>query len=98
MARKGILKDDDVCLAWHPADEIRADTQSSQAIIDFVVEFKGKAAHAAFDPWNGRSAVDGLEAMTHGLNMLREHVRPSVRIHYVIAKAGEVPNVVPEYA
>lgn len=98
MAREGLFKDVDVCLAWHPDDEISADTQSTQAIIDFVVEFKGKAAHAAYDPWNGRSAVDGLEAMTHGLNMLREHVRPSVRIHYVIAKAGEVPNVVPEYA
>ncbi|MGI8784110.1 MAG: amidohydrolase [Acidobacteriota bacterium] len=98
MAREGLFKDVDVCLAWHPDDEISADTQSTQAIIDFVVEFKGKAAHAAYDPWNGRSAVDGLEAMTHGLNMLREHVRPSVRIHYVIAKAGDVPNVVPEYA
>ncbi|CAN5175901.1 M20 family metallopeptidase [soil metagenome] len=98
MAREGFFKDVDVCLDWHPATETNANTQSSQAIIDFVVEFKGKAAHAALDPWNGRSAVDGLESFTNGVNMLREHVRPSVRMHYAIVSGGDVPNVVPEYA
>jgi aminobenzoyl-glutamate utilization protein B len=98
MARDGHFKDLDVCLAWHPSDKTEADTQSSQAIIDFIVEFKGRAAHAAVDPWNGRSAVDGLEAFIHGINLLREHVRPTVRMHYTIMKGGDVPNVVPEYA
>jgi aminobenzoyl-glutamate utilization protein B len=98
MARDGLFNDLDVCLAWHPDDKTRADVQSSQAMVDFIVEFYGKAAHAAFDPWNGRSAVDGLELFTHGLNMLREHVKPSVRMHYTIVKGGDVPNVVPEYA
>lgn len=98
MAREGLFADLDVCLDWHPAVENAANTQSSQAIIDFIVEFKGKAAHAAADPWNGRSAVDGLEAFTDGVNMLREHVRPSVRMHYAIVAGGDVPNVVPEYA
>ncbi len=98
MAREGLFADLDVCLDWHPDVEIAASTQSSQAMVDFVVEFKGKAAHAAADPWNGRSAVDGLEAFTHGVNLLREHVRPSVRMHYAIKAGGDVPNVVPEYA
>lgn len=98
MAREGLFGDLDVCLDWHPDTEIAASTQSSQALVDFIVEFKGKAAHAAFDPWNGRSAVDGLEAFTNGVNMLREHVRPSVRMHYAIVKGGDVPNVVPDYA
>jgi aminobenzoyl-glutamate utilization protein B len=98
MVRDGLFKDVDVALAWHPDDETEADTDSSQAMVDFIVEFKGKAAHAAADPWNGRSAVDGLELFTHALNMMREHVRPTVRIHYVIQSGGDVPNVVPEYA
>jgi aminobenzoyl-glutamate utilization protein B len=98
MVRDGIFKDLDVCLAWHPATETQADVDSTQALVDFVVEFKGKAAHAALDPWNGRSAADGLEAFTHGVNLLREHVKPTVRIHYAILKGGDVPNVVPEYA
>ena len=98
MARDGLFNDLDVCLAWHPDSETRADTQSSQAMIDFIVEFQGKAAHAAYDPWNGRSAVDGLELFTHGLNMLREHIKPTSRMHYTIVKGGDVPNVIPEYA
>ncbi|HYV05153.1 MAG TPA: amidohydrolase [Blastocatellia bacterium] len=98
MAREGLFNDLDVCLAWHPEDETRADVDSSQAIIDFIVEFKGKAAHAAFDPWNGRSAVAALEFFTTGLNRMREFVKPTVRMHYVIQKGGDVPNVVPEYS
>ena len=98
MAREGMFSDVDICLDWHPDVEIAANMQSSQAMVDFVVEYKGKAAHAAADPWNGRSALDGLELFLDGVNMLREHVRPSVRMHYVIQSGGDVPNVVPEYS
>ena len=77
MARDGMFNDLDVCLAWHPDDRTRADTQSSQAIVTFTVEFKGKASHAAADPWNGRSALAGLEFFTTGLNRMREFVKPS---------------------
>lgn len=98
MARDGVFKDVDVMLAWHPADENSADTDSSQALVDFIVEFHGKAAHAAYDPWNGRSAEHAAEFFVNGVNGLREHVHPTVRMHYVIVKAGDVPNVVPEYS
>jgi len=98
MLRAGLFDDLDVALAWHPGDEIRADTDGSQAMVDFVVEFRGRAAHAAADPWNGRSALDGVELFTHALNLMREHVRPTARIHYVVADGGRVPNVVPDYA
>ena len=98
MIRAGLFKDVDVVLTWHPGDENSAETKSTQAIVDFEVEFFGRTAHAAADPWNGRSALDGLEIFTHSVNYLREHVKPTVRIHYVIAKGGDVPNVVPDYA
>lgn len=98
MVREGLFKDVDTVLAWHPKTAVRADTKSTTAMVDFVAEFHGKAAHAAADPWNGRSALDGVELFTHGLNLLREHVRPSVRMHYVIQSGGDVPNVVPEHA
>ena len=98
MIRAGLFQDVDIVLAWHPATRNEVDTAGGQAIVDTIVEFRGKASHAAFDPWNGRSAVDGLEALTHGLNMMREHIRPTARIHYTIMKGGDVPNVIPEYA
>ena len=98
MAREGLFRDVDVALAWHPADRTRADMRGGQALVDMVVEWRGRTAHAAFDPWNGRSAVDALELFTHGVNLMREHVKPSVRIHYAIQEGGDVPNVVPDHA
>jgi aminobenzoyl-glutamate utilization protein B len=97
MIRDGVFKDVDAVLVWHPADETRADNQGVTANVQFFVEFKGRTAHAAGDPWNGRSAADAIEAFTHGLNLLREHVKPTVRIHYTVQRAGDVPNVVPDY-
>ena len=84
MARDGFFDDLDVCLDWHPGREIKANVQSSKALIDFKVEFFGKAAHASADPWNGRSASDGAELFTMGVNTFREHIRATVRMHYVI--------------
>ena len=98
MARAGLFKDVDISLDWHPDSENKAGMQSSQSMVSYLVEFHGKSAHAAADPWNGRSALDGAEFFTHGINYLREHVRPSVRMHYVFKKAGDVPNVVPAEA
>jgi aminobenzoyl-glutamate utilization protein B len=97
MLRDGVMNGVDVMLAWHPSDETVSDTKSTQAIVDITVEFRGRAAHAAFDPWNGRSAVDGLELFTHSVNLMREHIHPTSRMHYAIVNGGDVPNVVPEY-
>lgn len=98
MARKGLFNDLDVCLDWHPSAKTEADVQSSLALVDFIVEFTGQAAHASADPWNGRSAVDALELYTTGINYLREHIKPTVRIHYHIQHGGDVVNVVPDYS
>ena len=98
MARAGYFDGLDAVLAWHPSDETQADMVSSQAMVDLAVEFQGKTAHAASDPWNGRSAVDAAELFTHGMNMMREHIKPTSRIHYAIVSGGDVPNVVPAYA
>jgi aminobenzoyl-glutamate utilization protein B len=98
MVREGLFDDVDAVVVWHPDFVIRADTRSSQAMVDLRIEFQGKAAHAAYDPWNGRSALDAVEVFLHALNLMREHVRPSVRMHYTIPDGGGAPNVVPETA
>ena len=98
MAREGLFDDLDVCMDWHPGDEIVSETQSSKALVDFRLKFYGSASHASSDPWNGKSAVDALELYTTGLNYYREHINPTARIHYHVEKAGDVVNVVPDYA
>ncbi|MCB0634279.1 MAG: amidohydrolase [Saprospiraceae bacterium] len=98
MIRAGLFDDVDVVMDWHPGAETKVNVQSGLALVDFIVEFYGQAAHASADPWNGRSASDGLELYTDGINMYREHIKPTVRIHYHIQDAGQVVNVVPDYA
>jgi len=98
MARDGIFKGLDAVLEWHPSDENSIRNQPGRAMNNFEVEFFGQAAHASADPWNGRSALDAVELMNYGVNLMREHVKPTTRLHYVIPGGGEAPNVVPEYA
>ena len=97
MARDGLFDDLDACLDWHPSAKTTSNVQSSLALVDFIVEFYGQAAHASGDPWNGRSASDGMELFTTGINYYREHIKPTVRIHYHIQHGGDVVNVVPDY-
>ena len=98
MAKAGVFDGADAVLDWHPSSKTKVRNQPGLALNNFEVEFFGQAAHAAGDPWNGRSALDAVELMNHGVNMMREHVNPTTRIHYVIPNGGEAPNVVPEYA
>lgn len=98
MVDAGLWDDVDVNLSWHPGAKTEADVQSSLALVDFKIEFFGQAAHASADPWNGRSASDALELYTTGVNYFREHVKPTVRMHYHIQDGGQVVNVVPDYA
>ena len=98
MIRAGVFDDVDIVMDWHPSGETKVGVQSGLALVDFIVEYYGQAAHASGDPWNGRDASDALELFTTGINYYREHIKPSVRIHYDIQNAGEVVNVVPDYS
>jgi aminobenzoyl-glutamate utilization protein B len=98
MAKDGLFGDLDACLAWHSGPIAAAGLVRTAAVNNIRVEFFGKTAHAGTDPWNGRSALDALELFCHGLNLMREHVEPTARLHYVVEAGGETPNVVPDYA
>lgn len=98
MVRAGLFDDVDAAVSWHPGDRNEATPSSTLANITAKFRFRGVSAHAAGAPEKGRSALDGVEAMTHMVNMLREHVPERTRIHYVITRGGAAPNVVPDFA
>lgn len=98
MVRDGLFDDVDVVLHWHPSDGNSADARSSLANKSAKFRFSGLSAHAAGAPERGRSALDGVEAMNHMVNLMREHVPMESRIHYVITAGGAAPNVVPDFA
>lgn len=98
MVREGLFNDVDVVLNWHPGAGNSAGYGSSLANKTGKFRFYGQASHAAAAPERGRSALDAVEAMDVMVNMLREHVPQETRIHYVITRGGEAPNVVPAFA
>lgn len=98
MVREGLFDGVDAMLHWHPRDRNDASPISTNANKSAKFRFYGQASHAASAPERGRSALDGVEAMNHMVNLMREHVPEATRIHYVITRGGEAPNVVPEFA
>ncbi len=98
MVRDGLFKDVDIALHWHADDQNSAAAQTSLANRSAKFRFRGRSAHAAGAPENGRSALDGVEAFNMMVNMMREHVPQDARIHYVITSGGNAPNVVPDFA
>jgi aminobenzoyl-glutamate utilization protein B len=75
----------------------KASLISSLAISSVKFHFYGKASHAGGSPEQGRSALDAVELMNTGVNYLREHIIQDARIHYIIEKGGDQPNIVPPY-
>ncbi|MDA0788403.1 MAG: amidohydrolase [Proteobacteria bacterium] len=98
MVRAGLFNDVDAVLHWHAADRNLANPATSLANRSARFTYSGISAHAAAAPHLGRSALDGVEALNYMVNLMREHVPEQTRIHYVITKGGEAPNVVPELA
>jgi len=98
FVRAGLFNDVDTALHWHPSNRNSAGDRSSLARIAVKFRFHGKSAHAAGAPEQGRSALDAVELMNHAVQLLREHVPESTRIHHIITSGGDAPNVVPNYA
>lgn len=99
MVRDGVFDDVDACLSWHPGNYNLVWTGSTLANYQVYFRFKGRSAHAAANPDQGRSALDAVQLMNMGVEFLREHVVQDARIHYAITDSGGFsPNVIPASA
>jgi len=98
MVRAGLFRDVDVVLHWHPADHNAVFNGGALAITSAKFLFHGIAAHAAFAPERGRSALDAVMLMGTGIEFMREHVPSNTRIHYIVSNGGAAPNIVPDTA
>ena len=97
MQEKGCFADIDVALMMRGAPDTCVDVKS-MASREYKITFRGKSAHAALAPDQGRSAFDAALLTFNALEFLREHVREDTRIHYTVLDAGGPANVVPDHA
>ena len=63
----------------------------------FEVRYTGKAAHASGFPDQGINAADALTIAQTSIGLLRQHLRPSDRVHGIVTKGGDAFNIVPAH-
>jgi len=99
LAREGVWKALDCALTWHPGSLNAVTTGTCNSCTQVLYQFKGVAAHAAGNPFDGRSALDAVELMNVGTNYLREHMKRECNLHYAMIDGGGFsPNVVQPHA
>lgn len=97
LLESGVFDNINASLMFHPFVETAAIMNDLGCII-MDATFKGKTAHAAADPYNGRNALDGVVMTYNGLSMLRQQIKSEARIHMIIPGGGRSVNVIPEEA
>jgi len=97
MARQGVFRGYDLALMMHMFNR-NAVATPFLALDSIRFEFTGRASHAAASPWEGRNALNAVQLLFHASDMLRQHVKSDIRVHGVITKGGDAPNIVPDFA
>lgn len=96
LAKAGIFAGLDAAMMFHPASK-NLTTRGSLASSTLVIEFFGKASHAAAAPEEGISALDALLLTFNNINALRFRLTAKDRIAGIITHGGEAVNIVPSY-
>ncbi|KAJ5710446.1 hypothetical protein N7488_004602 [Penicillium malachiteum] len=109
LCREGALKGVDAAVMAHPVPPAQVALNareegitaiggaSSLAMLRWVVEFHGKAAHAAAIPHLGINAFDAAVAAYNNVSLLRQQILPEERIHGVVLEGPKVPNTIGNY-
>ncbi len=90
----GVFDGVDAALMIHPWNRVRAHAPALGRI-RVEVTFHGRAAHAASAPHKGVNALDALLQAFNAIGLLRQQARSDGRIHGVITKGGDSPNIIP---
>ena len=85
----------DVAMMVHPFPDTLVRPLAND-IKEVVVEYSGKAAHAAAYPWEGVNALDAAVLVYNSMSVLRQQMKPTWRVHSIISKGGVKPNIIPE--
>ena len=94
MLEQGVFDELHAAMMVHPAPRDVAAAETL-AVAQIEVSYTGKTAHAAAAPEKGINAADALTVAQVGIGLLRQHLPARVRVHGIVSKGGEAPNIVP---
>jgi metal-dependent amidase/aminoacylase/carboxypeptidase family protein len=75
-----------------PSDLLRPTVSALQGL---EVVYRGRNAHAAGAPWEGRNALDAMVVAYSAISALRQQLPPGALVHGVITHGGDKPNIIP---
>lgn len=97
FAEQGVFDELDVAMMVHPSDKT-IESGTSMALYPLQFTYTGKTAHAASCPQDGINALNSVIQLFNGIDALRQHVTPDVRMHGIITNGGVAANIVPDKA
>jgi len=97
MARNGAFKNSAAAMMIHPSGS-NLTTMPCICVAEVEVTYHGRSSHASAMPHKGINALDGLLIAYQAISNLRQHIKPTERIHGIITEGGLAPNIVPELA
>jgi len=97
MAREGAFEKVDAAMMMHPSN-LNIVTMPCIAISEVEVVYHGLSAHASAMPYRGLNALDAVVTAYQSIAQLRQHIKPTERIHGIITEGGLAANIVPERA
>ena len=97
FVREGYFRDVDAALCVHPGSDHHELTHAELACAPIRIEFRGKASHAASNPQEGVNALDAMILVFNAVGLLRQQLPQDVRLHGIITKGGDAPNIIPDY-
>ncbi|MBN8047533.1 MULTISPECIES: M20 family metallopeptidase [Paraclostridium] len=97
FAEQGVFDELYVAMMVHPSDK-SIESGTSMALYPLQFTYTGKTAHAASCPQDGVNALNSVIQLFNGIDALRQHVPPDVRMHGIITNGGVAANIVPDKA
>jgi amidohydrolase len=96
LLERGAFAGTHLAMMAHPAPVDMA-TPPFIAVCQFDVKYTGKEAHASAFPEHGVNAADALVVAQTAIGLLRQHIRPTDRVHGIVTHGGDAPNIVPAH-
>ncbi len=95
MRNAGVFEGVDAGVISHPYD-ITSTDDGAYSVVHYSITFHGKSSHAGMAPHLGINALDAMILFFNGIALCRQQLPEGTRIHGIITKGGDMPNVIPE--
>ena len=96
LLQRGAFAGAHMAMMTHPVplDIIKLPIIASE---QFRIRYTGKEAHASFCPELGINAADALTVSGVAIGLLRQQIRADDRVHGIITRGGDAPNIIPAH-